>query len=97
MKNIKSLFPIAVLTVGGAIAFVGCKSSHDHSSHSHGSAAVKPYPLTTCIVTDEKLGGHGQPYVFIHQGQEIKLCCEDCLEDFNKEPAKYLAKLTATK
>ena len=55
---------------------------------------ARPYPLKTCIVSDEKLGGdHGEPYVFIHEGQEIKLCCKPCLKDFNQEPAKYIKKM----
>ena len=53
----------------------------------------KPYPLDKCVVTDEKLGEHGKPYVFTHEGQEIKLCCKDCLKDFKKEPAKYTKKI----
>ena len=57
-------------------------------------AKGKPYPLKTCIVSDEKLGGDmGPPYVFVHQGQEVKLCCKSCLKDFNKESAKYLKKI----
>jgi len=57
-------------------------------------AKVKPYPLKTCIVSDESIGGeHGEPHVFVHEGQEIKLCCKPCLKDFNKEPAKYLKKI----
>ena len=57
--------------------------------------AAKPYPLEKCIVSDEKLGEMGKPYVFTHEGQEIKLCCKSCLKDFNKNPAKYLKKLAA--
>ena len=57
--------------------------------------AAKPYPLEKCIVSDEKLGEMGKPYVFTHEGQEIKLCCKSCLKDFKKEPAKYLKKLDA--
>jgi YHS domain-containing protein len=56
-------------------------------------AAAKPYPLDKCIVSDEKLGEMGKPYVFTHEGQEIKLCCKSCLKDFKKDPAKYLKKL----
>ncbi len=52
---------------------------------------VKPYPLTTCIVADDKLDKDA--YVFNYQGQEIKLCCESCKKDFEKEPAKFLKKL----
>ena len=56
----------------------------------------KPYPLKTCIVSDEKLGGDmGEPYVFTHAGREIKLCCKSCLKDFNKAPAKFVKKLDA--
>ena len=55
---------------------------------------AKPYPLKTCIVSDEKLDGDmGKPYVFVRDGQEYKLCCKSCLKDFNKEPAKYAKKL----
>lgn len=53
----------------------------------------KPYPLDKCIVTDEKLGEHGKPYVFTESGQEVKLCCKDCLKDFKKDKAKYLKKI----
>jgi len=51
------------------------------------------YPLDKCVVSDEKPGEHGKPYVFTHEGQEIKLCCKDCLKDFKKEPAKYTKKI----
>ena len=55
--------------------------------------AAKPYPLEKCIVSDEKLGEMGEPYVFVHEGQQIKLCCSSCQKDFKKNPAKYLKKL----
>jgi len=56
-------------------------------------AKAKPYPLKTCVVSDEKLGDMGDPYVFTHNGQEVKLCCKGCLKDFNKDSAKYLKKI----
>jgi hypothetical protein len=31
--------------------------------------AAKPYPLTTCIVSDDKLGDMGRPVVFDYKGQ----------------------------
>jgi len=54
---------------------------------------AKAYPLDKCIVSDEKLGEMGKPYVFTHEGREIKLCCKSCLKDFKKEPAKYIKKI----
>ena len=57
---------------------------------------AKPYPLKTCVVSDEKFGGDmGEPYVFTHDGREIKLCCKSCLKDFNKDTAKYMKKIEA--
>ena len=57
------------------------------------AADAIPYPLTTCIVSGEKLGEMGKPYVFVKDGQEIKFCCKDCLKDFNKEPEKFLKQI----
>jgi hypothetical protein len=95
MNTFTKSLALAVLAGATTILFVGCSSSgHDHSSHSHGTAAAKPYPLTKCLVTDEGFD-HGKPYTFVHEGQEIKLCCKDCLADFKKEPSKYLSKLTS--
>ena len=55
---------------------------------------AKPYPLKTCVVSDEKLGGDmGEPYVFTHEGRQIKLCCKSCLKDFKKDTAKYMKKI----
>ena len=54
---------------------------------------AKPYVLKTCLVSDEALDSMGEPYVFVHKGQEVKLCCKSCQKDFNKQTAKYLKKL----
>jgi YHS domain-containing protein len=56
-------------------------------------AKVKSYPLKTCIVSGEKLGEMGDPYVFKYEGREIKFCCQSCVKDFKKDPAKYLKKI----
>ena len=59
--------------------------------------AFKPFPksIKTCLISGEKLGDMGKPYVFVYEGQEVKLCCKGCLKKFDKEPAKYLAKINA--
>ncbi len=54
---------------------------------------AKPYPLTTCIVSGDDLEEMGGAVTFIHNGQEIKLCCKPCKKDFKKDPAKYLKQL----
>jgi hypothetical protein len=58
-----------------------------------GKSKAKPYPLKTCVVSDDELGSMGKPVVFVYEEQEIKLCCKSCRKDFNKDPEKYVKKL----
>lgn len=57
----------------------------------------KPYPLKTCVVSDEEINDKGdmKPYAFVEDGREVKLCCKSCLKDFKKDKAKYMAKIDA--
>lgn len=59
--------------------------------------AIKPYPLDTCIVSDNELGSMGDAVSFVYEGREIKICCKPCEKKFLKNPEKYLAKLEAEK
>jgi YHS domain-containing protein len=92
MKLIKHL-TVAALTLsvlaGPLSALAGDKPA-DKSKE-------KVYPLTTCVVSGEKLGEMGKPYTFTQDGQEIQLCCKSCLKDFKKDPAKYVKKLNEAK
>lgn len=56
-------------------------------------AKAKEYPLETCLVTDEKLGSMGKPYVVVVGDQQVKLCCDGCLDDLKKDAATLLTKL----
>ena len=56
-------------------------------------ADPKPYPLKTCIVSDNDLDSMGEQATFVYQGQTIKVCCKPCIVKFEKNPAKYLKKL----
>ena len=56
------------------------------------------YPLKTCVVSGGKLGGMGKPvaYVYKQAGQPdrtVMFCCKACIRKFEKEPAKFLARL----
>jgi len=86
MKKIKTLAAITLAVSYLAAPLTGL--AEDKKAEK-----AKPYPLDKCIVSDEKLGEMGKPFVFVYQGQEIKLCCKSCQKDFKKDPAKYLKKL----
>ena len=75
------------------ILFVGCSGGEETAAVS---AAADPnviaYPLDTCLVGEKKLGSMGKPHTFVHEGREIKFCCEGCNEEFKADTAKYLKK-----
>lgn len=52
---------------------------------------AKAYPLTTCVVSGEKLGSMGAPVKVTHEGKEVRLCCKSFIEKFEADPAKYAA------
>lgn len=76
MKTLLTVLTIAALTI--------CAANADEKK------AEKKDEV--CPVSGEKLGSMGKPYVFTHEGKEVKLCCKSCLKDFKKDPAKYLKK-----
>jgi YHS domain-containing protein len=53
------------------------------------------YPLTTCPVSGEELGGMGAPVNLVHDGRLVRFCCKNCVGEFKKDPAKVLAKVDA--
>jgi hypothetical protein len=85
MKSLKTVaaLVLAVSFAAGPLSVFGAEQK----------PKAKPYPLKTCVVSDEKLGEMGDPYTFTYQGREVKLCCKSCLKDFNKNPAKFVKKM----
>ncbi|MCA9254187.1 MAG: hypothetical protein KDA33_01060 [Phycisphaerales bacterium] len=53
------------------------------------------YAMTTCPVSGEKLGGMGEPVERIVANRLIRFCCAGCFKTFDKDPAKYIAKVDA--
>jgi YHS domain-containing protein len=79
----------------------------DHDGHEHDDAGNASSVMAklgdedralaeaqkVCIVSDEPLGSMGTPYKVEHNGEVAFLCCEGCLDAFNSDPERYLAKL----
>ena len=54
------------------------------------------YPLTTCVVSGEKLGGDmGKPAELVVGNRLVRFCCSGCIPTFRKDPTKYLKQLDA--
>ena len=91
MKKLKMLAAIALAVSFLASPLAGLADD----TNSVTPAKPKPDLLTTCPVSGDKLGEMGKPYVFVYKDQEIKLCCSGCKKDFDKDPAKFVAKIRA--
>jgi hypothetical protein len=55
----------------------------------------KDYPLETCVISGDKLGGMEKPVEYLHEESGkptrlVRFCCRGCVKSFKKEPAKYL-------
>jgi hypothetical protein len=56
---------------------------------------TKPYPLQTCIVSDEPLEASRHPISVAYNGQEVRVCCRECKAAFLGDPEKFLKKIPA--
>lgn len=61
------------------------------------AAQGKDYPLKTCPVSEEDLGGMGDPVDVVVAGRLVRLCCNQCKKDLFKDPLKYIAAIDAAK
>jgi hypothetical protein len=84
---------------GLVLAALGAVPSAIRAEGTNSVAGTKPvpYPLGTCIVSGEKLGGDmGPAIVFVYQdkakgiNQEVKFCCPMCKPKFIADPDKYM-------
>lgn len=54
------------------------------------------YPMTTCPVSGDKLGGEmGEPVDYVYGNRLIRFCCKGCKGDLLKDPLAMLEKLDA--
>ncbi len=58
-------------------------------------ARLDAYPLKTCVVGGEELGGMGEPVNYVHRptNQLVRFCCAGCVDSFKKTPDQYLARI----
>lgn len=62
---------------------------------AYADAQREDYPMTTCPVSGEELGGMGDPVEIVAGNTLIKLCCNGCVKKVKADPAKYTAMVHA--
>lgn len=78
-----------IVLIALVLGIAGCGSGTSTPSKPY--ANTDGYPLDVCVVSGEKLGEMGEPYVIKHDGKTVKFCCPNCLKAFNKDTAKYMS------
>ena len=86
---------VALLLSGAALAFQQGEAKAAPAAAASPDAEViakqlPSYPLTTCPVSGEELGGMGKVLDLVHEGHLVRLCCKACVKEFQKDPAKTL-------
>ncbi len=81
--------------IASALFAIACVAAPAAEEAKPAEAAAKPYPLATCIVSDEALDSMGGAIVKVYAGQEVKFCCKGCVKKFEKAQPEYLKKLDA--
>ena len=90
----KSLVKFTLFAAVLALGSFAARAASDSQKKPATTAA--DYPLTTCVVSGDKLDGDmGAPfdYVYKQDGKPdrlVRFCCKNCLQDFQKDPAKNL-------
>ncbi len=76
---------------GYGVAMEGHPHDTDHKKVSDQTKDLEnAYPLSTCVISGEKLGSMGEPVTYTYKGQEIKACCSMCINKIKEDPEKYL-------
>lgn len=61
------------------------------------AAQIPTYPLTTCPISDEKLGSMGEPYDVLYGTTLVRLCCKSCKKTLDKDGPAIVAKVEAAR
>ncbi len=81
------------LFLGLALAILLVVGCSEQPSSEMSTKGLVPYPLAVCVVSGEPLDSMDEPVAIEYEGREIRFCCESCVQEFKKTPAKYLAKI----
>ena len=98
MKKIIALLAAGLLGVSSITLAANKEKSAPKTEGEIIAAARANYPLKKCLVSDEELGSMGDAVAHIHReagkpDRVVFVCCEGCIDDFKKEPAKFLKKV----
>ncbi|HED65100.1 MAG TPA: hypothetical protein ENJ09_06035 [Planctomycetes bacterium] len=81
---------------GTTATTVAMPSSASSDDASVVASELPSYPLTTCPVSGEKLGGEmGEAINVVVQGRLVRVCCKGCIKKVKADPSKAFSMIDA--
>ncbi|MBX7257240.1 MAG: hypothetical protein K1Y02_12825 [Candidatus Hydrogenedentes bacterium] len=84
---------LAGVSMFGIATGVQKASAEDKPAAGSQTVVGDPYPLDTCPVSGEKLGGMGDPVIKVYEGREVRFCCKGCVSKLEKDPEAMFKKI----
>jgi hypothetical protein len=78
---------------GGSETQENSSASSEDSPRVATAEEIAAYPMNVCVVSGEELGSMGDAVNLFHEGQLVRLCCDNCIDTFNDEPQKFVTKI----
>jgi YHS domain-containing protein len=80
----------AVLIGGGAVAFAADKPKGGPTTKPATTKPVDKTPINKFCAVEGKDHDVDPKVTTVYQGKTIGFCCRDCVEEFEKDPEKYM-------
>jgi transposase-like protein len=106
MKIPNPITLLSLLALGAFLAFpLTLKAELSAEDKKAVETQTKDYPLPTCLISGEKLGGDmGAPIDYLEKGKDgkasprlVRFCCKSCIKTFQKDSEKYLKMIDEAK
>ena len=95
-RNVLTLrYALAIVAGIFAWAALNPAAAEEATSQPAAERQGEIYPLDTCPISGSKLGTMGDPVIYLHEGREIRFCCEGCIPKFKRSPISAIEKIDA--
>lgn len=95
LRSVASVLCGVVLCTAFASVAFGAAAAQDDAkkTKAEGPMVMNLYPLATCPVSGNTLGENGEAVIKEYEGREVRFCCAGCVEPFEKDTARFMAKI----
>ncbi|MBU3912421.1 MAG: YHS domain-containing protein [Candidatus Omnitrophica bacterium] len=102
MKRIVMVLAVAIFFVSPFVFAESEHAGHDHEMMQKGDMQNEQEDLIDvgnkiCPVSGEEIGGSMMGAAYEYEGKTYNFCCAGCIDEFKKDPQKYIDKIAEEK